>query len=144
MILIEVGRSAMLAWKAVTRVAQAIPADWTPEHLVGLIDAHLRFLDEHGTVISTWTQATWDDPELRDLGLGSQIEDFEVLGHELARLRGLADVDAVHEGIVYTGMVERLWYFARSGGAGVVGESGLRRSLLVELQGLLTRRSLGD
>jgi AcrR family transcriptional regulator len=138
-IFIEVGRAAMAGFREVIDAARATPTGWTGEDLGRLVDAHLRFLDEHGTVITAWTQATWDDPELRDVGLGLQLNDFAVIGRELSRMRGTKDVDPVHEGIVFTGMVERLWFFARAGGAGAVDDTALRRTLMVELEGVLTR-----
>jgi hypothetical protein len=119
-------------------VARAVPAEWTPRDLGVLIDAYLKYLDAHGSVISTWTQATWDDAELRDVGLRAQLRNFEALGVELARLRGSKKLDPVHDGIVFLAVIERLWYFARNGGAGIT-DAAMRRTLKAELGSLLAR-----
>lgn len=137
---IEVGRIATLAWRDVLEVARAIPNPWTTEHLGTLIDAYLSYLDDHGAVISTWSQATWDDAELRDVGLALQLRNFEALGRELARLRGTDDVDRVHDGIVCLGMIERLWYYARNGGADI-DDDAMRRTLQFEVEALLRHRA---
>jgi len=121
-------------------VAQAVPTNWTAEHLGTLIDSYLSYLDDHGMVISTWTQATWDDAELRDVGLALQLRNFEALGIELARLRGTSDVDPVQDGIACLGMIERLWYFARNGGAGI-DDRAVRRTLQFELEASLRHRT---
>lgn len=139
-IFIAVGREATVAFRRVLDTVRAVPTDWTRDDLAKMIDAHLAFLDVHGAVISTWTQATWDDPELRDIGLGVQLHYFEAFGRELARLRGDAAVDPTHEAIAFQGMTERLWFFARNGGAGVIHDDELRHTLLHEAEAILTRR----
>jgi AcrR family transcriptional regulator len=133
---IEVGRIAMLEWRKFLIVAQSVPTDWTSHDLGVLIDAYLGYLDTHGAVISTWTQATWDDKELRDVGLRAQLRNFAAFGAELARLRGTKNLDPMHDGIVFLAVIERLWYFARNGGAGI-SEAAMRRTLQAELGRLL-------
>jgi AcrR family transcriptional regulator len=139
-IFLELGRVAILGYRRVIEAARATPTDWTGDDLAGLIAAQLEYLDRHGSVIPIWTQATWSDPDLRDVGLAPQLHDFAAIGTELARLRGSADVDPIHEGIVFTGMIERLWFFARNGGAGAIGDDEMRRTLLVEVSALLAPR----
>jgi hypothetical protein len=120
-------------------MARAIPTKWTPDHLAQLIRAHLDFLDENGTLINTWTQATWDNPALQEIGLAEQMHNHRAIGKELARLRGVADIDPTLEGIVFLGMVERLWYYAHSGGATII-DADMQKTLLIAAEGLLTRR----
>jgi AcrR family transcriptional regulator len=133
---IEVGRIALLEWRDILVVARAIPTAWTPANLGVFIDSYLLYLDVHGSVIWTWTQATWDDADLRDSGLRAQLRNYEALGKELARLRGSKKLDPVQDGIVFLAAIERLWYFARNGGAGI-GDAAMRRTLQAELASLL-------
>jgi AcrR family transcriptional regulator len=137
-VLVDLGRTAVLGYRAVIEVARSTPTDWRPGDLEELVGAQLAFLDEHGAVIPVWTEATWNDPELRDLGLAAHLRELTALGAELVRLRGRSDVDPVHQGIVFMGMIERMWFFARSGAAGALSEDSVRHTLLVELASLLT------
>jgi AcrR family transcriptional regulator len=137
-IFFELGRIASVAANRVVEAARSIPTTWTREDLNRLITAHLDFLDEHGTLIYTWTQATWDDPELQEVGLAVQVRRLAAIGAELARLRGTSDVDPIQEGIVFLGMAERLWYYTHSGGVRIDAEE-IRRTLLIETEGILTR-----
>jgi AcrR family transcriptional regulator len=138
-IFFALGRTASLATRRLIDVARSIPTDWTSADISRLIVASLAFLDEYGTLLYTWTQATWDDPALQEVGLAVQVNRLEAIGGELARLRGSSDVNPVHEGIVFLGMIERLWYYTRSGG--VPAEPGdIERILLIETEALLAHR----
>lgn len=137
-IFIELGRNASRAASRTVATARAIPTRWTRQHLARLIDTHLEFLDEHGTLIHTWTQATWDDTALQELGLSVQLHNFEAIGIELARLRGSSSVDPTMEGIVFLGMIDRLWYYAHTGGAALDPDQ-MRHTLLTAAESLLTR-----
>src|SRR5439155_9908929 len=138
-IFIEIGREATIAFHDVLDTIRAMPEAWNSDHVGELVDRHLAYLDEHGAVIYTWSQATWDDPELRDVGLDAQFRSFAAFGAELARVRGRSDVDPAQEAIAFLGMAERLWYFSRSGGAGAVTDDELRRTLVVEAEAILRR-----
>jgi AcrR family transcriptional regulator len=138
-VFVEIGRRATTAFRSVLDAARSIPDRWTEREVAGFVSAHLAYLDEHGAVLTTWTQATWDDRELRDLGLDAQLTQFRFIGSELQRLRGgTADVDPVHEGMAVLGMIERLWYFARVGGA-EISDTDLASTLTIETAALLRR-----
>jgi len=143
-ILIEVGHVAELAWQQVVRTAKAIPTKWGDDDILRLIDAELEFLDVHGAVIPIWFQATWADPELRDLGLPAMLQDYGVIGRELARLRGARDVVPEHEGIIFTGMIERLWFYAHNGGRLAIDEAAMRETLLVQVRKMLQPAALAE
>lgn len=135
-VFIAMGRASTQSVRQVLAIARSLPDDWTPDDLGRFVDAYVSFLDEHGAVLSSWSQATWDDHELRDLGMNAQLNGFEVIGEALARLRGGSDVPPVHEGIAVLGMIERLWYYARVGGADITDEQ-LRTALVAEISRLL-------
>jgi AcrR family transcriptional regulator len=137
-IFIELGRTATRSTKQVIAAARALPTEWTRADLAHLIDAHLQHLDEHGTLIYTWIQATWDNPELQELGLSVQLHDFKAVGIELARLRGTSDVDATLEGMAFLGMIDRVWYYANVGGA-PIDDKKMRHMLLLEAEGFVNR-----
>ncbi|HEU4691959.1 MAG TPA: TetR/AcrR family transcriptional regulator [Vicinamibacterales bacterium] len=139
-IFIELGRNASRAASRTVATARSIPTRWNRQHIARLIEAHLEFLDENGTLIYTWTQATWDDPALQELGLSVQLHNFEAIGVELARLRGSTDVDPTMEGIAFLGMIERLWYYAHSGGAPLDPE-GMRHTLVTMTEQMLGRHT---
>jgi AcrR family transcriptional regulator len=137
-IFIELGRAASVAASRLVDAARAIPADWTRDDVTRLITAQLDFLDEHGTYIFTWTQATWDDPALQEVGLAVQVRRLAAIGAELARLRGTIDVDPVHEAIVFLGMAERLWYYGQGGGV-QIDRDEMCRTLVLETEAILNR-----
>jgi AcrR family transcriptional regulator len=138
-VFVEIGRNATKAFRWVVEVARAIPDRWSDADVAALVTAHLAYLDDHGSVVTTWTQATWDDHELRDVGLEAQIRQFRSIGEELRRLRGgQRDVEPVHEGMAFLGMIERVWYFARNGGV-AADDAELVRTLTVEAVALLRR-----
>lgn len=138
-VFIEIGRAATRAFRGVVDVARSTPDRWSDADVAALVTAHLAYLDAHGTVVTTWTQATWDDHELRDVGLEAQIRQFRAIGDELCRLRGGdQDVEPVHEGMAFLGMIERLWYFARNGGVGA-DDAELVRTLTLEAVAILRR-----
>jgi AcrR family transcriptional regulator len=137
-IFIELGRNASRAAHRIVATARSIPTRWSRQHIARLIDAHLEFLDENGTLIYTWTQATWDDPALQELGLSVQLHNFEAIGIELARLRGSSDADPSMEGIAFLGMIERLWYYAHTGGA-TLDPARMRQTLLTMAEQILAR-----
>jgi AcrR family transcriptional regulator len=136
-IFIEIGRIATLEFHRVVEVARAIPTAWARDDVATLIDAYLAYLDRHGPLMSTWTQATWDDTELRNTGLAAQLKHFTAFGEQLARLRGSTDLEPAYEGMVFLGMMERLWYFARNGVS--ISDHDLRHTLLIEVETILAR-----
>lgn len=143
-VFVEIGRRATSAFRTVIDTARAIPDAWTVEHVAALVEAHLDYLDRHGAVVTTWTQATWDDLELRDLGLEAQLTQFRTIGDELRRLRGgSSDVDPAHEAMALLGMIERLWYFDRIGGA-EIGDAPLLHTLTTEAAALLGRNRTSE
>lgn len=138
-LLVEVGRDSTVAFRSVLDAVRALPERWQHSDLERLASAFLAYMDDHGSVLSTWNHATWNDEQLRDLGVSSQLRSFTSVGEELARVRGSTPIPPMQEGMVVLGMIERLWYYARVGGA-PISDDALMAAVTHELADRLRRQ----
>jgi AcrR family transcriptional regulator len=113
---LEIARGAERAFRDVIALARALPDDPSVGDLESLARGFVGFLDAHGSVVSLWAQATWDDPELQRVGSDAQLRDFEGIGREISRMSGSSDLSDALQGMAVVGMIERPWYEARYGG----------------------------
>ena len=57
---VEVGRTSTIAFREVLAAVRAVPDRWQPADIERLAAVYLAYMDDHGSVLSTWSHATWN------------------------------------------------------------------------------------
>jgi AcrR family transcriptional regulator len=91
-----------------------VPEDWTRDDIAAWVSQYVDFLEEYGAFMVVWAHATWDDEELRSVGLRTHLAVARRLGTLIQarrRYRGSPEYPAQLEGLTVLAQVERLWEF---------------------------------
>lgn len=94
----------------------AVPEDWTRGDVATWVSQYVDFLEEYGGFMVVWAHATWDDEELRTVGIRTHLAIARQLGILIQARRRNADVLVLEpqlEGLTVLAQVERLWEFWR-------------------------------
>lgn len=72
---------------------------------------YFEFMDEYGTFIVAWSQASHEDEELRAAGMKRHLSSSRHAGHVLEKIRGRPFADRTQIGLIFTSMLERTWSY---------------------------------
>jgi AcrR family transcriptional regulator len=97
---------------ALGAIAQ-IPEEWTLEDLKAWIKRYLQYQDKHGAFLQVWSQAAWNDAELRSIGVRGSMRAAGITGTELQRLGASHRIDPRIQGQALIAMLDRFWYVWR-------------------------------
>lgn len=115
-ILLAIGQDSYAAARENAELLAKVPDDWTRGDIADWVMAYIDFLEEHGSFVAVWTQAAWDDEELRSTGMRTQLAIAHSVGRSLQRLRRGAGTehDAALEGLAIAALYQRLWQLWRA------------------------------
>jgi AcrR family transcriptional regulator len=115
--LLAAGTKGLEESMAALRDVSKIPDKWTLNDLKVWIARYLRYLDEHGTFLLVWSQAAWNDAELRSIGSRGSMRAAGIIGTELQRLGASDRNDPRILGQALMAMLDRFWYVWKVTGA---------------------------
>jgi AcrR family transcriptional regulator len=113
-VLIAVGTDAYAGAVACAERFAEVPEDWAREDIAAWVSEYVDFLEEYGAFMVVWAHATWDDDELRSVGLRTHLAVARRLGTLVqARRRGPGadEYPSQLEGLTVLAQIERLWEF---------------------------------
>lgn len=118
-LLLAIGADSYADSRTIADQLAEVPEAWTRADILGWVSSYVDFMEEHGAFVIVWTQAAWDDEELRTVGLKTQLATARRLGRALQALqrRGVDDTDPSLEGLAVTSLMQRLWQFWRGAAA---------------------------
>lgn len=108
-VLLLLGSGATRAVRAVMGELDELPSDWRPEDLAQWVGRAYEYLDSYGSFGLAWSQAAYEDDELRHAGKQAHLHTCELFGQQLNRLRGDPLTDDTTLGLVVFSMFERSW-----------------------------------
>ncbi|MDH3753252.1 MAG: TetR/AcrR family transcriptional regulator [Acidimicrobiia bacterium] len=108
-VLLSLGSGATKAARAAIAGLDDLPADWTVDDLESWLSESLRFLDTHGAFGLAWSQAAYEDPELREAGMRTHLRTCAMFGARLNAIRVDPLAEDTHLGLMVFSMLERTW-----------------------------------
>lgn len=115
-VLLAVGAESYQRSREVVDEFAQIPPAWTLDDVIRWVKRYLDFLDDYGAFLVVWTQASWDDEELRATGLRTHLSVARRLGNAIQALRGDTSdpsIDPRLEGMAVLAQHEKVWHFWR-------------------------------
>lgn len=107
--LLALGNGATQAARATLRELEQLPDDWTSADLEAWMHRALAFLNDYGSFGVAWSQAAYEDDELRTAGMKTHLATCQQFGATLDKLRGTSLGDGTQQGLLAFGMLERGW-----------------------------------
>jgi AcrR family transcriptional regulator len=104
------------AFETSLRAIQAmshIPDVWTLEQIKDWVGGYMKYMDAHGAFLLVWSQAAWQDAELRAAGVRGSMRSAAIMGMEMQRLGAAHDTDPRIGGQALLAMLDRFWYVWR-------------------------------
>jgi AcrR family transcriptional regulator len=112
-LLLAIGADSYADSRTVADQLAQVPEAWTRPDILQWVSSYVDFMDKHGAFVIVWTQAAWDDDELRVVGLRVQMATARRLGQALQTLQRTraGSGDPALEGLAVTSLLQRLWQF---------------------------------
>lgn len=107
--LLALGSGATLAARQAIEGLDDLPDEPTVTDIEAWLRTSLGFLERFGAFGLAWSQASDDEPELRNAGMHTHLRTCAMLGSRLNRLRGATLADDTELGLVVMSMLERTW-----------------------------------
>jgi AcrR family transcriptional regulator len=87
--------------------------------LEGWVALFTEYLEDYGSLVMAWTQAAYEDDEIRQAGQRGHLEFCRRLGNAVGRLGGGEIEDPVEQGLLVVSMLERAWAYRRLYGSAI-------------------------
>lgn len=108
-VLLLLGSGATREVRAVMSELDELPPDWASEDLAEWVGRAYEYLDSYGSFGLAWSQAAYEDDELRHAGMKAHLHTCEMFGKQLNRLRGGRLTEDTTVGLLVFSMFERSW-----------------------------------
>jgi AcrR family transcriptional regulator len=87
--------------------------------LEGWVALFTEYLEDYGSLVLAWTQAAYEDDEIRQAGQRGHLEFCRRLGNAVGVLGGGRIEDPVEQGLLVVSMLERAWAYGRLYGSAI-------------------------
>jgi AcrR family transcriptional regulator len=111
--LLAAAEKGLEASRQALRTMSDIPDTWNIDHIKAWLRGYMSYMDEHGAFLLLWSQAAWQDSELRTLGVRGSMRAAGAVGIEMERLGGSHHIDPRIQGQAMLAMLDRFWYIWR-------------------------------